>query len=580
MSIGSASDRQKKLIIILVLIMSVLAVYWQVQNFEFINYDDQQYVTDNYSIQQGISLKSITDTFTDIHTSHWHPLTMLSHMVDWELFGKNARGHHWTSVIIHIFNTILLFLLFKTMTRALWRSAFIAALFAIHPINVESVAWIAERKNVLSTFFWILTMLCYVWYVKSPGWKRYLPILICFILGLMSKAMLVTLPFVLLLMDYWPLGRTIIRAQEDPSMISISVKKTKISFLILEKIPLFLSSIISIAVTLHAMRSVGAVVSLETLPLAKRVANALVSYILYVQKLLCPVDLAVFYPHWAIPLWQVIAAAVFLIATTVLACKYFRKYPYLIVGWLWYMGTLFPVIGLAQVGRQSMADRYAYVPFIGLFLIIAWIVPQIFSKLHYSKRYVSLVFLFIIMILTITTYIRIGKWENTTTLFEDALRVNPTNYLAYNILGLEEGGQGNHEKALYYYNMSIKFNPKFDSAYNNAGNEFLMLGKYREAYNCYQKAILTNNKSSIAYHNLGVLFALNDRADEAVIYFNKSLAITPDYINGYISMGNTLLKMGNIKDAILYFEKAINLNPKDIAAQKGLRDCLDMQKKN
>ncbi len=572
-----------EIFIIFALCILILAAYWQVQNFEFINYDDQDYVTSNYRIQSAVTLKSIIGTFTDTHTGNWHPLTMLSHMLDWQLFGEKAGGHHWTSVIIHIFNTVLLFLLLNQLTGAIWRSALVAALFAVHPINVESVAWIAERKNVLSTFFWILTMLLYVWYVKQPSWKRYLPVFLCFALGLMSKPMLVTLPFVLLLLDYWPLNRTAINTQnENQTAIQAPLKvgKAKLSFLILEKIPLFILVVLFICLTLYTQQTVNAFSIQESLPLFNRVTNAIVSYCLYIKKLLWPTDLTVFYPFSNIPIWQVSLAALFLLFVTILVCKYFKKYPYLIVGWFWYLGTLVPVIGLVQVGRQSMADRYAYIPFIGLFVIIAWVVPQIFTKLRYSKIYVSLVFFILIMILTIATYIQIGTWKNTTTLFEEALRINPRNYLAYNILGLEEGKQGRHEHALYYYYMSVKINPKFDSAYNNAGNEFLMLDKYREAYNCYQKAILINNKLAIAYYNLGVLFALNKRANEAVIYFNKALAITPDYINGHISLGITLLKMGNIKDAISHFEKAINLNPKDITAQKGLRDCLDIQKKH
>jgi tetratricopeptide (TPR) repeat protein len=578
MSIASIKDQQKKIIVILVLVMLVLAVYWQVQNFEFINYDDNLYVTQNYLTQSGLTYHGIIKAFADTHTGNWHPLTMLSHMLDWQLFGTKACGHHWTSVIIHIFNAILLFLLFKTMTGALWRSAFIAALFAIHPINLESVAWIAERKNVLSTFFWILTMLCYVWYVKVPGWKRYLIVFFCFVLGLMTKAMLVTIPFVLLLMDFWPLNRMTVHDQQESSITPFPVKKVKTSFLILEKIPFLMMAALFVWITVYAQKTVNAFSNPEVLPLFNRVTNAIVSYCLYMKKLFWPTDLAIFYPFNPISVWKVSLAALFIIFVTIVACKYFKKYPYLIVGWFWYLGTMIPVIGLIQVGRQSMADRYAYVPLIGLFVMVAWTIPQISSKLRHGKIYISLTFIIFIIIMTVSSYARISIWQNTTTLFENALRINPKNYFAYNLLGLEEADQGHHEKALQYYHMSLKMNPNNDQAYNNAGNVFLMLGKYQDAYSCYQKAILINDKQAMAYHNLGVLFALNNKADQAIIYFKKSLAIMPDYSNAHISMGITLFSMGNIKDAIYHYNRALNLNPNSIAARKGLNDCLEMQK--
>jgi hypothetical protein len=281
-------------LIVLVLAILTLATYWRSQDYGFIEYDDQLYITKNYLIQSEISLKSIAVTFKDVHTGNWHPVTMLSHMLDWQLFGANAGGHHWTNVIFHVFNTILLFVLLRMMTGAIWRSAFVAALFAIHPINVESVAWIAERKNVLSTFFWFLTMICYVWYVRSPGWKRYLTVLIFFVLGLMSKAMLVTLPFVLLLMDYWPLNRTNIRQQEEQSIPPISFKKEKLSVLILEKVPLFIIAMVFIGMTLYAQQTVNALATLESVTFPNRIANAVVSYVWYIKIFFWPTDLAVF----------------------------------------------------------------------------------------------------------------------------------------------------------------------------------------------------------------------------------------------------------------------------------------------
>jgi Tfp pilus assembly protein PilF len=567
-------------LIVLVLAILTLATYWRSQDHGFIEYDDQLYITKNYLIQSEISLKSIAVTFKDVHTGNWHPVTMLSHMLDWQLFGANAGGHHWTNVIFHVFNTILLFVLLRMMTGAMWRSAFVAALFAIHPINVESVAWIAERKNVLSTFFWFLTMICYVWYVRSPGWKRYLTVLIFFVLGLMSKSMLVTLPFVLLLMDYWPLNRTNIRQQEEQSIPPISFKKEKLSVLILEKVPLFIIAMVFIGMTLYAQQTVNALATLESVTFPNRIANAVVSYVWYIKIFFWPTDLAVFYPHRMILTWQVSLAAIFLIAVTLLVCKHFRKYPYLVVGWFWYLGTLVPVIGLLQVGLQSMADRYAYVPLIGLFVIMAWLIPQALFKLRYSKIYTFFIFIIFIILFTVSTYIQIGMWKNTTTLFEEALKIDPENYMAYNILGSEEAGKGNHKKALHYYQVSIKINPRYARAYSNAGNEYLKLGQYQEAYNYYQKAIVINDKLADAYYNLGVLNLVTNRPDEALVHFHKALTIMPDFIYARFNLGVALFRMGKISDAIEHFEKAVELNPKNMEAQKALKISRDMQNKN
>ncbi len=383
----SILKKRSTAIIILFLAVMTLAVYWPVQKYEFINYDDHGYVTKNDLVRSGISATGVKQAFSTFHLGNWHPLTMISHMVDWQLFKNKAGGHHWTSVIIHILNAVLLFLFLRMATGAIWRSAFVAALFALHPINVESVAWISERKNVLSTFFWILTMISYVWYVKSPDWKRYFLVLFCFSLGLMSKPMLVTLPFVLLLMDYWPLRRTGIEIRDgnQGELSSVKVKKQTIRFLIIEKIPLFILSAISAYVTLYAQKAVSAMMALEYFPFPYRIGNAIISYVSYIRKMFWPLDLAVFYPfNYTMSLWHVFLGALLIVAITIFVCIYFRRFPYLLVGWFWYLGTMIPVIGLVQVGSQAMADRYAYVPFIGLFIMLTWWVGKLLQE--YSAR--------------------------------------------------------------------------------------------------------------------------------------------------------------------------------------------------
>ena len=595
--------RQKhSILVVLMLIILTLGVYWPVQNYEFINYDDNIYVTDNYHTQSGLTLKSIIETFKDTNTGLWHPLTLMSHMLDWELFGNNAGGHHWTNVIIHIFNTVLLFLFFHTLTGAIWRSAFVAALFAIHPINVESVAWIAERKNVLSTFFWILTMLFYVRYVKLPNWKRYLPVFLCFALGLMSKPMLVTLPFVLLLLDYWPLDRTTIGQQNEgqTKAPAFAIQKRKISFLILEKIPLFVLSVISICLTFYAAQYLKSIVSLETLSLAKRISNAIVSYILYIKKLVWPTDLAVFYPLSYISIWQISIAALFLVGVTVFVCKCFRKYPYLLVGWFWYLGTLVPVIGLVQNGSHAMADRYAYIPLIGLFVLIVWGMGDMLKKI-FSTKLIAIISGMTLAALIIVSHYQIQYWRNTFTIFNHAVNVTKDNYIAHSYLAGEFLARNNLKETIHHcqialsldstnYNslvrmatayellgeknkaidalrLAIKGHPEYVRAYNDLYVFLLQAGKAEEAEEalkeCRKAVELPYNKDNLELHyNFGNTLATHGHYDEAVIQYNQVLCIQPQNAFAHNNLAMMLLRQGKIDDALNHFREAIRLKPK------------------
>jgi Tfp pilus assembly protein PilF len=578
--------KHKHIIISLMLIILVLAAYWNVQYYEFVNYDDSLYVYDNYRIRSGINIENLIYAFTDVHTGHWHPLTILSHMLDWQLFGDNAGGHHWTSVIIHILNTLLLFIFFRYVTGAIWKSAFIAALFALHPLNVESVAWIAERKNVLSTFFWILTMLFYVWYVQLPSWKRYLPVFFCFALGLMSKSMLVTLPFVLLLLDYWPLNRMGINFQNEDQneTTSIIADKNRISSLVLEKIPLLVLTIISIGLTFYAARSVNTVTIGDILPLTARISNAIFSYAVYIKKLFWPFDLAVFYPHAYIPIWQVSVAALLLAVITILTIRYYRKYPYLIVGWFWYLGTLVPVSGLVQVGSQSMADRYVYIPFIGLFTIISWGVSQNLFKTKYAKTITALACIFIVIILSVTTYNQVKVWNNTATLFKSALKSNPNNYLAYNMMGLDAADKGDNELALLNYNVALKIRPDFDPAYNNAGLVLVKMGRRYDALKYFEKAIQINKFSAEAHYNLGLFLMQENNFDRAVSHFNKAIEINKNsgsvlLVDAHNNLGIALAKRGDTQKALEHFQEALRYNPHSADAKRNYDIVRAMQEK-
>ena len=568
--------------IIMMLTLLILSAYWPVQRYDFINYDDTIYVTENYSIQRNITLESIRDTFGHVRTGHWHPLTMMSHMLDWQLFGDKAGGHHWTNVIIHIFNTILLFLLFNTLTGAMWRSAFVAALFAIHPLNVESVAWISERKNVLSTFFLISTMLSYVWYVKKPNWKRYLPVFLCFVLGLMSKPMLVTLPFVLLLLDYWPLHRLPIDLQSNDRLkVRELIRRTsKIFFnLILEKVPLFVLSIISSYFTIYASKYAGDIGSIEAFPLTRRISNAVVSYALYIKKFFWPTDLAVFYPLSDIPIWHFSIALLFLVSVTVFVCRYFRKYPYLFVGWFWYLGTLIPVIGLIQVGSQAMADRYAYVPLIGIFMMMAWGLADIAHK-KYLKNIVVIVSGVSLIILFIITNFQIQYWRNTTALFEQALNVTKNNFIANLGLGNELLRKNKIDEAIRHYYAGLLLDPENDSLLMSFAWALHMKGENDKALAMLRLSLLFNPKSMDAHNRLGVILFQEGHIDEAIIEYQKSVDLNNENPLTHNNLGNALAEKGKINEAINEYREVLRINPEHAGAHNNLAMLLMRQDKN
>jgi len=404
--------------IYIALALATAAIYCRICSYDFVIYDDPDYAYENPNIQAGITIHSIEWAFTAGHSANWHPLTWLSHMLDWQLFGNNAGGHHIVNLVFHIANTLLLFVILKQMTNVLWPSAFMAALFALHPLHVESVAWVSERKDVLSTFFWLLTMWAYMRYVKYPNVWRYLLVLLIFTLGLMAKPMLVTLPFVLLLLDYWPLER---------------FGKRTLFYLIREKVPFFTLSAASSIVTFFVQRNSEAVAPLAVFPLKFRICNAFISYAEYIKKTVWPSKLAVFYPHAgrnASILYAVISAFL-LLTVTVLILRFSRNHRYLVTGWFWYLGTLVPVIGLVQVGLQGMADRYTYVPLTGLLIIIGWGVPDLLVKWRrFKKTVLILSMMLVVSVMSSCTYFQLRHWQNTATLFQHAIDVTKNNFVA------------------------------------------------------------------------------------------------------------------------------------------------------
>jgi hypothetical protein len=562
------------LIVCIILSITTFTIFWQVGNHEFISFDDNDYVTENRYVQDGITLKGIVWAFSEPHAHNWHPLTWLSHMLDCQVFGLKPGRHHLVNLFFHVANTLLLFLILRRMTNALWQSAFVAGLFALHPLHVESVAWVAERKDVLSTLFWMLTMGAYVYYVERPGYKRYLFIITFFVLGLMSKPMLVTLPFVLLLLDYWPLkrlqtvksGARIAAATPQPASRAKRKQKSRqqpgkdtaqtkgtvesralwpeIRPLLKEKIPFFVVTILFCFVTFYAQHRV--VKPMELYPLGGRIANALISYVSYIGKMLWPEKLSIFYPYGGVALlsWQAVSAMLVLMVTTYLTIRAARRFPYLTVGWLWYLGTLVPVIGLVQVGLQSMADRYTYVPLIGIFILIAWGVPELLNRWRYRRFALASAAVGILFALMVVTYVQIGYWRNNIILYEHAIKVTSENAWAQNNLG---------------YTLSLQ-------------------GKTREAIAHFQKAISINNPAD-AHYNLGTMLASQGKLDEAIYQFRESIRIRPDYAKAYNNLGSALLYQGSRDEAIASYREALRLNPDYTIAQENLKNALAAQKK-
>jgi len=553
-----------------------LTVYWRVQGYDFVNFDDGDYVTGNPHVQGGITNANVIWALTTFHAGNWHPLTWLSHMLDYQLFSLKAGMHHLMSLLVHMVNSILLFFVFRRMTGAMWRSAFVAALFALHPLHVESVAWISERKDVLSGLFWMLTMWAYVRYAERPGFNRYLLGLMFFALGLMSKPMIVTLPFVLLLMDFWPLCR--VQWGQVCGESSSRFQKAQALRLVWEKIPLFALVLFSCFMTFLSEQGGNTVVSLNIHPLSMRVSNALVSYITYIRKTFWPNDLAVFYPYPDVITWgQTICAGALLVCVFVLAFRVSRRFPYLVVGWLWYFGTLVPVIGLVQVGAQAMADRYTYAPIIGLFIIFAWGVPQICQNWSYRKTWLSASAAFLLLILIIVTWKQVGYWKNSITLFENNLRLTSNNYVAHNNLGSALNRQGRTEEAIEHFLQVLRIKPGHVGAKSNLGIALKKQGRAEEAIEQYLQALRIKPDNAMVHNNLGVALDKQGRTEEAIEQYLQALRIKPDFVGAQYNLGTALNKQGRTEEAIEYFLQAVRIKPDNAEAQYHLGTALNKQ---
>ncbi len=584
-------------IIILLMIVGTLGVYWQCHTFEFVRYDDGDYVLNNPNISSGLTPEAVKWAFSfDGYAANWHPLTWISHMTDVSLYGLAPGGHHVTSVAIHILSAILLFLALSKMTGAVWRSAFVAALFAIHPMHVESVAWVSERKDVLSTFFLMATLISYTFYTERPNGKRYLATLGLFVLGLMAKPMLVTLPIVLLLLDWWPLERA-----------SRGWKR-----LVVEKLPYFALVAASSAITMFVQHKGGAVQALATYPLSVRIDNALVAYASYIGKTIWPVNLAVFYPHpgISIPILKIIASAAVLAAISAGSVCLSRRRPYVGMGWLMFLVMLVPVIGIVQVGWQGMADRYTYVPVIGLFIAVTWGLADLADKLSSKVRTAAVTVPAIVVLAALlpTTHVQVASWKTNETLFRHALDSNMNNRLAAINLGCQFAEMGRYDEAaemlgravkVYpldsyqqcnyanalletgqpgeakkHYREAIKIRKDSDLAYSGLGRALYVSGDIKGARLACLEAIRLNSENPHAHNNYGMVLGKSGDIAGANKEFEAAIRIKPDFPEAYTNIGVLFVLQGRYDEAVGYYEKALQYNPKFVQAHNRLAEAL------
>ncbi len=563
--------------ICLLLALITVLVYWPVRHADFLVFDDPDYVTYNSHVQAGLTWAGVKWAFTSWYASNWHPLTWLSHMLDSSLFGPNASASHIINVLFHTANVLLLFLLLYRATNKLWPAAFVAALFAWHPLHVESVAWVSERKDVLSTFFGLLSLLAYVGYaqkfkVQSSKFNvDYVLAIVFFALGLMAKPMLVTLPFVMLLLDFWPLER--IR-----SFATVTDRaRAQYASLLFEKIPFFALTIASSIITYLAQRG-EAVMSFEQRPLGLRLANAAVAYVEYLAKTFWPAHLAVIYPlPHEIPSWQVVATALLLTGVTVFAWCMRRNAPYLLVGWLWFLGTLVPVIGIVQVGGQALADRYAYVPLIGIFLAITWGAADLIARFRVQTALTAAIAAVVLMGSAAATERQLTFWDNSEKLFRHALDITTGNAIAHVNLGVALE-QDHREDALVEYRKALDLAPGLFQVHNNLANLLSETGDRENAAHEYEEALRLNPNAAMAHLNFGKLLSDMGQFDAAMGEYTKAEQLAPyDYRPQY-QMGKVYLRHGDGAEAVKHFRAALQFSPNDFETLTWLARALAADK--
>ena len=601
----------------LLLVMITLGVYWSATTHGFVDYDDGDYVSGNSQVQAGLSWAGVKWAFTTGHASNWHPLTWLSHELDASVFGQRAGGPHLTSVLFHCANSVLVFLVLRALTGASWRSLVVAGLFALHPLHVESVAWISERKDVLSAFFGLLCLWAYAVYCGSGAKcgvsfgsgqvsgvnddasritatlrsaaaedgrhasRFYFLSLLCFALGLLCKPMLVTLPFVMLLLDWWPLRRVPgADCQEADSQFPQPATRNPLRRLLVEKLPFLALCVASSVITFLVQRKGGAVSPLEALSVPARVANAVVSYARYLGKLFWPDDLSVLYPHpghWLA--WQVGGALGLLVFVTVATLLVRRRMAFFIVGWLWFVGMLVPVIGLVQVGIQSMADRYTYLPSLGIFVAVVWSAGALVERLPKLRLPVAVTTALALGGCAVLTTMQVGIWANSETLFRRAVQVTDKNYLAYNNLGFYLSRQGRMDEAMTNYEASLKINPNYADAQNNLGHALAERKQFATAIGHY-RAALRNSPNNVEIHNnLGNALAETGDAEGALAEYRFVLERNPEHADAHNNLGIALAMKGQLNEAIEHFNQALRAKPMDAGAHGNLGNAFAAQRK-
>ena len=563
---NSIGSRQARIGICVFLVAITWLVFGQTLRHGFINYDDPVYVYENPVVRSGLTLHGIGWAFTHSHGANWHPLTSISHMLDSQFYGLKAGGHHFTNVLLHTIAVLLLFALLLQMTGALWRSGFVAAVFAIHPLHVESVAWVAERKDVLSGVLFMLTLLAYVRYARSPSLGRYATMLVLFACGLMAKPMLVTIPFVLLLLDYWPLSRF---AQSSP-MESRAVRWR----LILEKVPLLaLSAASCIATLLVQGQAIG---SVKHFPLGLRADNALVTCMTYIWQMIWPAGLAPFYPYPGsrMLLWEVIFASAALVVITSVAFAFRKTRPYLMTGWFWYLGMLVPVIGVIQVGLQGHADRYTYLPQIGLYLLMTWTIAELSVSWRHQRQILAVAAALVIAALTWQTWNQTSYWHDSESLWRHALAVNSEADVPHGTLADTLFSQGRVEEAIPHFQAVLQFGHESPENQSHLGVALLRVGRTEEAIRHLRRVLEMDSAYIEGHYNLGTALLQNGELNEAIDHFQRELQIEPDLADAHFNLGNAFLMQGRVDEAIGEYKKVLQVQPRKLTAYLNLSSAL------
>jgi len=567
-----ASPLTHKIFLGVVLAVAVVAVYYPVHWQPFANYDDADYVTDNFHVKAGLHWSTVKWALTARDAANWHPVTWISHALDTQMFDLNPAGPHDVNVLFHIVNVLLLFWMLQRATGFVGRSWMVAALFALHPVNVETVAWIAERKNLLSMFFLLLTLAAYRWYARKPQLSRYLVVAVLFALGLMSKPQVITLPFVLLLWDYWPLGRLALRPspstlrQNSSGAISGEQRTANSAWrwLLLEKLPLLALSAASAVLTVNAQAGGGAT---SYYGHVLRLENALVSYARYLGKAFWPSRLELFYPYplKPYPLWQLCGAAFILLAITLAVALAYRR-RYLTVGWLWFLGTLVPMIGVVQVGTQAMADRYAYLSFVGLFIMVCWLVADWTGQMHLSPVLLRTASVVVLLSLALVSHRQVGFWNDHITLWTHVLEVTNNNWVGENNLGTALLKTGRMEEAIPHFRAAAALNPTDPNSTMNIGTYEQAHGNLPAAIELYRKAAEMARNPKVkarAYNNLGYAYKdIGDLAD-ARSSLQSAVAVDPEFVGAWISLGLVAQRAGDLPLAISSYSRAIQIHPSD-----------------